>query len=227
MLRSSQYPSAEVTGNDLSPIQPSWVPPNCIFLVDDVESEWSPDQVSYYDLIHGRNMVGSIGDWPLLFTRILNALRPGGWVEMQEFDVWFRSEEGDLPADSAIAQWQQYLDEASSMFGKQLNSASQLKQKVIEAGFEDVRDDIIKVPIGSWPRDPALKEQGRFLQVQMLDSIEPISLAYCTRILKWTEVRTQVFMAQVRREFMNNRLHLFVYCHVVYGKKPGISNEIV
>ncbi|KAK1540916.1 methyltransferase domain-containing protein [Colletotrichum paranaense] len=32
------FPNAEVTGIDLSPIQPSWVPPNVNFEVDDVES---------------------------------------------------------------------------------------------------------------------------------------------------------------------------------------------
>src|SRR5947209_1091117 len=28
---ADQFPSAVVLGNDLSPIQPSWVPPNCSF----------------------------------------------------------------------------------------------------------------------------------------------------------------------------------------------------
>ncbi|KAK1479787.1 methyltransferase domain-containing protein [Colletotrichum tamarilloi] len=32
------FPNAEVTGIDLSPIQPSWVPPNVKVEVDDVES---------------------------------------------------------------------------------------------------------------------------------------------------------------------------------------------
>jgi hypothetical protein len=66
-----------------------------------------------------------------------------------------------------------------------------------------------------------LKEQGRWLQAQMLDSIEPISLGYCSRILNWSEVKTQVFIAAVRNEFQNNKNHLFVYCHFIYGRKPG------
>ncbi|KAL1969252.1 hypothetical protein VTN77DRAFT_9444 [Rasamsonia byssochlamydoides] len=35
----SLFPSAEVIGNDLSPSQPSLVPPNVKFMVDDVEDE--------------------------------------------------------------------------------------------------------------------------------------------------------------------------------------------
>ncbi|KAL1303402.1 hypothetical protein AAFC00_006794 [Neodothiora populina] len=34
------YPSAEVIGVDLSPIQPQMIPPNLAFEIDDVESDW-------------------------------------------------------------------------------------------------------------------------------------------------------------------------------------------
>lgn len=49
------YPSAEVTGLDLSPIQPVWVPPNVRFLVDDVEDSWLNGRD--FDFVHLRNMV--------------------------------------------------------------------------------------------------------------------------------------------------------------------------
>ena len=43
---ADRYPSALVTGTDLSPIQPSWVPPNCKFEIDDAEREWTHPEVS-------------------------------------------------------------------------------------------------------------------------------------------------------------------------------------
>jgi hypothetical protein len=49
------YPSAAVTGLDLSPIQPVWVPPNVNFLVDDIEDTWLNG--NDIDLVHLRNMV--------------------------------------------------------------------------------------------------------------------------------------------------------------------------
>jgi len=59
---ADMYPSAEVIGVDLSPIQPRWVPPNLKFEVDDVEKEWlwAPDS---FDFIHSRAMIGSIRNW--------------------------------------------------------------------------------------------------------------------------------------------------------------------
>ena len=59
--------------------------------------------------------------------------------------MWFQSEEGQLPADSAIMEWQNYLDEASIMFGKKLNVAREMAPWMSEAGFEDVKEDVIKV----------------------------------------------------------------------------------
>ena len=37
---ADEYPSAVVTGTDLSPTQPSWVPPNARFEVDDFREDW-------------------------------------------------------------------------------------------------------------------------------------------------------------------------------------------
>jgi ubiquinone/menaquinone biosynthesis C-methylase UbiE len=66
---AAQYPSAEVIGTDLSPIQPKWVPPNCRFVVDDAERsewDWRPDS---FDLVHCRNLAQSICDWPRLLSQ--------------------------------------------------------------------------------------------------------------------------------------------------------------
>jgi hypothetical protein len=56
-----RYPSAAVRGIDLSPIQPSWVPPNVSFLVDDCEEEWLTWDC---DLVHFRFMVLILRDVP-------------------------------------------------------------------------------------------------------------------------------------------------------------------
>lgn len=50
-----KYQGAEVLGLDLSPIQPSWVPANVTFLVDDVEAPWLNGDD--WDFVHLRNMI--------------------------------------------------------------------------------------------------------------------------------------------------------------------------
>jgi methylase of polypeptide subunit release factors len=46
------YPKAEVLGTDLSPIQPKRTPPNCTFVVANIEQNWTFTET--FDFIHSR-----------------------------------------------------------------------------------------------------------------------------------------------------------------------------
>lgn len=67
---ADQFPSAQVIGFDLSPIQPEWVPPNLQFEINDACSDWAYKKNSY-DFIHVRAMYGSVADWPEFYQRAL------------------------------------------------------------------------------------------------------------------------------------------------------------
>ena len=86
--------------------------PNCRFIIDDLEQEWAYPSSKKFDYIHQRSMSGSITDWTRLYQQALINLEPGGWLEIQEWEVWFSSQlPGGLPEDSAIAKWQSLIDE--------------------------------------------------------------------------------------------------------------------
>lgn len=80
------HPEAEITGVDLSPIQPSFIPPNCRFVIDDVESPWEYPR-DHFDFVHMRCLYGSISDWPALFRQAFTHISPGGWIESSEIDM--------------------------------------------------------------------------------------------------------------------------------------------
>lgn len=66
MEMGDKFPSATVLGVDLSPIQPTWVPPNVKFLVDDIEDEWVH---SKFDLVHLRLISPLMRDLPKLYKQ--------------------------------------------------------------------------------------------------------------------------------------------------------------
>jgi len=145
---ADQFPSALVIGTDLSPIQPSAVPPNCKFYVDDFESEWifSPDET--FDFIHGRALGGCIANYESLYRRIYDNLNPGGWVEMQDFDAEIYSfDDPSLSKAPNCKKWLHLCGHAYKDAGRDFITAQEQKQKLIDAGFEGVHDDMYMVSL--------------------------------------------------------------------------------
>ena len=99
------YPGTTVVGTDLSPIQPTLVPPNLSFEICDLEEPW--DTPLRYDLVHTRLVNGfCVKDWPKFYREAFESLKPGGWVENQEFDLDVCCSDGSLPPDSKIKEWE-------------------------------------------------------------------------------------------------------------------------
>ncbi|PYI06762.1 TAM domain methyltransferase [Aspergillus sclerotiicarbonarius CBS 121057] len=217
---AEDFPNAEILGTDLSPIQPSWAPPNCTFLVDDAESDWAFTKDEAFDYIHARSMGGSIGDWGRLLRQAYDHVKPGGWVECQESETWMQSDDGTCKDAVMVRALQQKLEEGSIKFGKRMNIAPEVRGYMQRAGFVNVTDDIYKCPIGTWPKSPRLKEIGRVGKLAVYDSIEPYALALFTRVLGYTYEEARDFVQKVQAELVNSNYHIYVSFHYIYGQRP-------
>ncbi|KAJ9318295.1 hypothetical protein DTO271D3_1552 [Paecilomyces variotii] len=213
---AEKYPSVRVIGTDLSPIQPLWVPPNLTFEVDDAEDDWLYTQ--QFDYIHARTLCGGVRDWPRFHRQAFEHLKPGGWLEMQENDAWFQREDGTIPKWSKM--FLEKLDEASILNGTRLNVARDQKQHMIDAGFVDVQDVIIKLPLAPWHEDPKMREIGRIRGQAMNQGVEGYSLALYTRHLGWSPDEVRILLAKVRSEFNDLDNRMYIAEHVVFGRKP-------
>lgn len=134
--------------------------------------------------------------------------------------------------------WLKTLVEGSAKFGKSLEIALDWKEKMEKAGFVDVRQEILKVgrqpnvniwslltrggkvPIGAWPKDPTMKEMGKFMAIQQIQAVESYTPRLFSTILGWTEEEIQVYIAKVRKDLKDPSIHLYLSIHFVWGKKP-------
>lgn len=80
--------------------------------------------------------------------------------------------------------------------------------------------NIRQCPVGSWPKDPRLKEIGRVGQVTLYDAIEPYTLALWTRVLGYSSQEAQEYVDKVRAELLNTSHHIYVMFHYVYAQRP-------
>ncbi|KAF4456156.1 hypothetical protein F53441_1640 [Fusarium austroafricanum] len=217
---ADEFPSAKVVGTDISPIQPSWLPPNLEFQIDDCTQEWTFKENSI-DYIHMRFLVGSIVDWPALFKQAYRCLKPGGYIESHEGSPSIGSDDNSVAEDSAMGQWGKLFMEG----GRKLQRPFSVIEDDIqakgmkEAGFTNIEEDNIKVPIGGWPADPKLKEAGQYFQAAILQDVEG-TLMFIANLLGWTKDEIHVFAAQYRREIRSKKHHGYFKAKVVWAQKP-------
>ena len=146
------HPHADVTGIDLSPIQPAWTPPNCHFVIDDVEDEWA-DPANHYDFIHIRCLMGAIKDWPGLYRQAYDRLKPGGWIQHLDMSIMFTSDDGSVAPGDVMPEWSQRFIDVGEGLGKTFLITSKATNWIQEAGFVDVETKWFKAPVGLWPKD--------------------------------------------------------------------------
>lgn len=146
------FPSCEVIGTDISPIQPSWVPPNVKFQIEDCCQEWTFEEDSI-DFIHMRYLTGSIPDWYFLFEQAFRCTKPGGYVENFEGQPRFMSDDGTVTEDSALTQWGKLFTEGGKIIGRSVTIADDDTQKdaMEKAGFVDVQEYLKKVRVYKLP----------------------------------------------------------------------------
>ncbi|KAF2141605.1 uncharacterized protein K452DRAFT_287555 [Aplosporella prunicola CBS 121167] len=215
---ADNYPDAEVIGNDLSPVQPTWVPPNVKFEVDDVESPWT--HAKPFDFVFCRYMDGAISDWPALLRNTFEKTRPGGWAEYQAFDTHYKSDDGSLGPDSSINKFVATMEMGCEKLGKELYPGPGLEGWFKEAGFVNVGVHSFKLPLGPWAKDRKLKEVGMFNIMQVLDGMEAFSYRLFMSALGWSIEEVQVFIAKAVQEIKSKNVHSYYTFYVVYGQKP-------
>ena len=199
---AEEFPSATVIGTDISPIQPSWIPPNCSFQIDDAQEDWTFPP-SHFDLIHIRRLYGGIADWPRLYAQAFHHTKPGGFLENIEIDIETRSENPRVADDEnhIFRHWCRLFWEAGDKIGRTFRIArdGQMERYMKEAGFVDVVHRQWKVPIGGWPSDPKLKKVGLYNGLFIDQSLDGFAIYPIGQILGWNQDEVTVFVERMRR----------------------------
>ncbi|RPA93445.1 S-adenosyl-L-methionine-dependent methyltransferase [Choiromyces venosus 120613-1] len=146
-----QITSAQIIGNDLSPIQPSYVPPNLRFEIDDCEEDW-PFPDNHFSFVHIRNLVGSVRDWDRIYAQAYRTLKPGGWIELKDHFRPLECDNGTLKPDNVLRTWVDNFEKATNIAGISWGTAAaEFRPNLEKAGFKAVTEQIHKVPLGYVP----------------------------------------------------------------------------
>ncbi|KAF4342474.1 demethylmenaquinone methyltransferase [Fusarium beomiforme] len=219
---ADEFPSAHVIATDITPTQPSFVPPNVEFQIDDAQLDWTFEPESF-DFIHVRFLQGCIDDWDRLYAQMYKFLKPGGWFQHIEPDLQMLSQNPAINVDSdhIFTRWTNVFEQVGETTGRTFDfTKGKLATMAKGAGFVSVTPQTHKVPVGRWPKEKKMKELGTFVGLgfsQALDGF--IKLPLC-EILKWSPEEMQLFAAEMRKVLMNPKTQAVGYVFSVYGQKP-------
>lgn len=203
------YPSADIIGTDISPIQPTWVPPNCAFHLEDAQLAWTFRPESF-DYVHMRTLYGSIGDWATLYRQAFRALEPGGWLEDMEINIRLYTDVAAVrdDADHIFKRWADVFCEGGERINKTMRIANNgtMRKLVAAAGFTNVVETTYQVPVGTWSSDARMKQIGAYNLAYMDESLEGFALFILKEIMGWDYSEVQLFVMEMRRAIRNPRL---------------------
>lgn len=108
-------------------------------------------------------------------------------------------------------EWAQLWNQSVEAIGKtgRLENPQTLVDQMTNAGFINTRIVVKKMPIGPWPKDPMLKESGKFGLIALYHGVYGMSVRLFKDVLGWSEEKLQVFLAEFRQELRMKSIHSY------------------
>lgn len=184
---ATAFPDAEVVGLDISPVPEGRYerPRNLRYVQGNVmELEGEAKEVvreGSFNYIFHRLLVLGMTDWPGYLKKVEALLAPGGWAEMQDYDLSVLNAAGERASDGWW-HWSCFREDAEAM-GLDTAVGTKLGKLMETAGLVGVEEKLYDVPCCFHEGLPEhLKPVGRHMGTMM--EMDGYAAALMTRVCK-------------------------------------------
>lgn len=215
---AEEYPNATVIATDIAYFDlPPSLPPNLEIEIDDIEQDWPYSEP--FDFIHIRAMSGAISDWPRLYRQCWNHLRPGGWIEVAD---WNYSEITGLEAADYLSIYASALRSAHEVAGAIRDTGHHLDGNLLRAtGFSDLGMTNLQCPLTPWRNDlPKWHTVGKMSLVIFVEGMEANSLRPLTKYLNWSPDEVRDLIEKVSAELQEPGGNPQMPFYILTARKP-------
>ena len=179
-----KFPIGQIYGLDISPVPEETLkvsPPNVKFLLGsyldlDFQNGATRSLVGApgvfvpgeFDFIFGRMLIMAINDWAKYFSTSLALLKPGAYIEHQDVDwVFFSQEGGKRVSDNW--EWLQAVTAEAATSGIDLSVGSNTAARMAEAGLEVVEVKQFEFSFVPSEKAPESLTMGKYVQQLMVE----------------------------------------------------------
>ncbi len=131
-------------------------------------------------------------------------------MEFQEIEYDCQCDDESMPEDYAVQVFIGHVGKGIENLGSDLNGITKLRGQLEDAGFVNVKEEIIRSPLGPWPKDKTLKSAGMFRKEAILDGLMNIAKRPLEKGLGWSKLEIEVLLAKTRKDLMDNSIHSYM-----------------
>jgi hypothetical protein len=170
-------------------------------------------------------MMGAFTDWNLIYKEAYKHLKPGGWIEVKDFDD-HKALLQFFPPGSQVKPWLAAIAEGSKKSGRPRGIEHLKHERLTDLGFVDVNTEEYNIPMGVWPDDPEEKKIGKLFMIAQMCGIEALCLRILTEQMRWDPVEVRKMCDMVSEDVRavavdaKRARGLGILVRVVKGRKP-------
>ena len=93
--------------------------------------------------------------------------------------------------------------------GQEFKIAASLDKFILDAGFDKVSHEEVKLPVGTWPADKKQKDMGAFALLTMEHAFESFGMALFTRTLGMEAPEAVELIEGAKKESRSKKIHSY------------------
>ncbi|EJT99639.1 S-adenosyl-L-methionine-dependent methyltransferase [Dacryopinax primogenitus] len=162
---AEQYPEAKVTAVDISPVNETHKPANCEFKQVNLMKDW-PFEPESFDVVHMRFLLVHMPNWPQLAAKAASAVRPGGYLLLEDIDHHVYRENGPLP--DGISKFYSVYHAHMGMTKVDADTGVKLQAWLEDSKlFGEVQCLEFHAPMMSYKSDETLNKVGEVMRISL------------------------------------------------------------
>ncbi|KAK8915005.1 N-methyltransferase sirN [Metarhizium anisopliae] len=189
-------------------------PPEGISLqVQRVDKPWPQSWLGSFDYVHQRLVLPGCEYCPAATAvkNLCDLVKPGGWVEILEQDH-------NPPSPGAFERAESMIREIFTVNGFGYDYPLRIKKWLEDAGMQDVRQEVIDVPVGALNPNPEMAQKSTWQISSALAGFLPMARGYAALPLSMPRDQLESLPQHTAEEM--KRVGGIQRIYIVYGRKP-------